>query len=328
MFSKLSLAALAAALVAPSANAHGFVHSLEVGGKNYSGWLPFTDPYESPVPSRIVRKIPGDGPVMDVTSSDIACNQGGNPGVSAIASAAAGSTITFDWNSWPSDHMGPIDNYMASCDGDCSKLDASKAKWFKVQASGYSDGKWAATKLIENGAKWDVTIPAELAAGEYLIRHQIVALHSAGEPQFYPSCAQLKVTGGGGKTPSGSDLVSIPGVYNSVQWPDIWSDSFKSFTIPGPAVAFSGSSSGSEPSSGSENTESSVPTSTEHTSPTPADPESTKASKPTTTSTVVATPTTSPASTSSAPASTGKCSTKRRRGMVKRRVDHHAKRHH
>lgn len=45
MFSSLSLAAFAAALVAPSAvNAHGYVHDLVVGGKNYSGWLPFTDP--------------------------------------------------------------------------------------------------------------------------------------------------------------------------------------------------------------------------------------------------------------------------------------------
>ena len=45
MFSSLSLAALVVALVAPSAvNAHGYVHSLEVGGKNYTGWLPFTDP--------------------------------------------------------------------------------------------------------------------------------------------------------------------------------------------------------------------------------------------------------------------------------------------
>lgn len=46
MFSStFSLVALAAALIAPTAvNAHGYVHSLDVGGKNYTGWLPFTDP--------------------------------------------------------------------------------------------------------------------------------------------------------------------------------------------------------------------------------------------------------------------------------------------
>ncbi len=45
MFSSISLAALAVALVAPSAvNAHGYVQDLTVGGKSYSGWLPFTDP--------------------------------------------------------------------------------------------------------------------------------------------------------------------------------------------------------------------------------------------------------------------------------------------
>ena len=46
MFRSLSLAALAAALIAPTAvSAHGYVQSLLVGGKNYSGYLPFTDPY-------------------------------------------------------------------------------------------------------------------------------------------------------------------------------------------------------------------------------------------------------------------------------------------
>ena len=44
MFS-LPLAALAAALLAPTTvSAHGYVSSVGVGGKNYTGWLPFTDP--------------------------------------------------------------------------------------------------------------------------------------------------------------------------------------------------------------------------------------------------------------------------------------------
>lgn len=64
--------------------------------------------------------------------------------------------------------MGPVTTYMASCNGDCASFDASNAKWFKIDAAGYSNGKWAATKLIENGAKWTSTIPSELKAGEYV----------------------------------------------------------------------------------------------------------------------------------------------------------------
>ena len=64
--------------------------------------------------------------------------------------------------------MGPVSTYMTSCDGDCTKFDASDAKWFKVDASGYTNGKWAATQLIDNGFKWTSTIPSGLKAGNYV----------------------------------------------------------------------------------------------------------------------------------------------------------------
>ncbi|KAI1794153.1 glycosyl hydrolase family 61-domain-containing protein [Ganoderma leucocontextum] len=338
MFSSLSLSltALTVAFVVPSAvNAHGYVHSLEVGGKNYTGWLPFTDPYESPVPNRIVRKLPDDGPVLDASSSDLACNKGGESPAGAVATAAAGSNVVFDWLTWPSDHMGPVSTYMTSCNGDCKTFDASNAKWFKVDASGYTNGKWAATQLIDNGFKWTSTIPSGLKPGNYLIRNEIVALHSAGQPQYYPSCAQLSVTGSGTTVPSGSELVSIPGIYNNVQWPDIWDDNFKSFAAPGPAVAFSGSSSGSEGSdpAPSSSAKSSAAASSTHNSATHVSSAETSHSA-TSTHVSISVPTTTaePANTSiassSAAASTGRCRSKRRRGMVKRHVSHHAKRHH
>ena len=76
--------------------------------------------------------------------------------------------------------MGPVSTYMTSCDGDCTKFDASNAKWFKVDSSGYTNGKWAATQLIDNGDKWTSTIPSELKAGEYV--------SSAAILQLLPSC--------------------------------------------------------------------------------------------------------------------------------------------
>ena len=36
-------------------------------------------------------------PVLDVTSSDIACNKGGESPAGLVATAAAGSKIVFDW---------------------------------------------------------------------------------------------------------------------------------------------------------------------------------------------------------------------------------------
>ena len=125
--------------------------------------------YENPVPVRVVRKIPNDGPVMDISSTDIACNQGGNVGTNKTFDVNAGSDMTFQWTSvcppwpqfsdyhlthvintqqWPADHKGPVTTFMASCNGDCSSFTASNGKWFKIDQGGYTNGQWASDKLI------------------------------------------------------------------------------------------------------------------------------------------------------------------------------------
>lgn len=58
------------------------------------------------------------------------------------------------------------------------------------------------------------TVPRNLPSGQYLVRMEAIALHVAqsfGGAQFYISCGQVEVTGGGSGTPG--PLVSIPGVY-------------------------------------------------------------------------------------------------------------------
>ncbi|OBZ67998.1 Polysaccharide monooxygenase Cel61a [Grifola frondosa] len=242
----IPLLALTLALSSRMVNAHGYVQNVVVGGQDYTGWLPFTDPYANPVPSRIVRKIPDDGPILSVSDSGLACNTGGEQGAKLVADAAAGSKVTFEWTNWPADHLGPVSVYMASCNGDCTNFDVSGAKWFKIDAAGYTNKVWASTNLIANNNSWTTTIPSQLAPGEYLMRNEIVALHDAGAPQYYPSCSQVKVSGSGTQQPPTSDLVSIPGLYDNTVWPDIWSDSFNSFTIPGPPVAFSSSGGSSQ----------------------------------------------------------------------------------
>lgn len=81
-------------------------------------------------------------------------------------------------------------------------------------------------------------IPKSLPSGEYLFRIEHIALHSAssaGGAQFYISCAQIKVTGGGNGNPS--PLVSFPGAYKADD-PGIKLNIYypvpTSYTCPGP----------------------------------------------------------------------------------------------
>lgn len=57
-------------------------------------------------------------------------------------------------------------------------------------------------------------IPKCIPDGEYLLRIQQLGIHNPGAaPQFYISCAQVKVTGGGSTSPS--PTVSIPGAFKA-----------------------------------------------------------------------------------------------------------------
>jgi cellulase len=61
----------------------------------------------------------------------------------------------------------------------------------------------------------DVKIPTDIPAGDYLLRAEVIALHVAGGlngAQFYASCYQVTVSGGGSASPA---LVQIPGLYSN-----------------------------------------------------------------------------------------------------------------
>lgn len=91
-----------------------------------------------------------------------------------------------------------------------------RAVWFKVKQEGRTgtSNTWGDTPLMTAGHAATYTIPNCLKPGYYLVRHEIIALHSAYEypgAQFYPGCHQLKVSGSGTTTPS--SLVAFPGAY-------------------------------------------------------------------------------------------------------------------
>lgn len=65
------------------------------------------------------------------------------------------------------------------------------------------------------------------------------SLHSAGEPQFYPSCTQLNIKSSGSSVPTSSDLVAIPGIYANAGkaiYGSVWTGVPTSWPVAGPAV--------------------------------------------------------------------------------------------
>ena len=135
---------------------------------------------------------------------------------------------------------------MAACNGDCSIVDKSTLKFFKIAemgqlklgAGGGIAGTWADDVLREGNGVWNVTIPKSIQSGNYVVRNEILALHSAydvGAAQLYPTCFNVAVSGGGNVVPQGvvgTQLYSKddPGIHYN-----IYNDeSNPVYKIPGP----------------------------------------------------------------------------------------------
>lgn len=196
--------------------------------------------------------------------------------MSKKCSVAAGSTVTIEIHQQPGDrtcateaiggaHYGPVQAYLSSV-SDSSAADGSTASWFKIFADTWAanpsggsgdDDHWGTKDINTCCGRMDVKIPADLAAGDYLLRAEALALHTAGQSQgaqFYVTCFQLTVTGGGSAKPAG---VSLPGAYEASD-PGILVNihaKLNSYTAPGPAVYAGGSTkSAGSPCAGCENT--------------------------------------------------------------------------
>ena len=94
-----------------------------------------------------------------------------------------------------------------------------------------------------------MNIPSGTPSGEYLFRTEQLGLHNpypAALPQFYISCAQIKITNGGSGSPG--PLVAIPGHVKGTEagyTVNIYNN-FQSYSFLGPAV-WSGGGSGPNP---------------------------------------------------------------------------------
>ncbi|KAF1934672.1 glycoside hydrolase [Clathrospora elynae] len=200
----------AIALLLDTASTHGFVKSVNVKGTSTKG----SDPswYYQPMNSRTQTagwdSLNQDNGFVEPAAAgmnDVNCHKSATAG-RLYANVNAGDSIEFEWNTWPDSHKGPIINYIAPCNGDCTTLTPGALRWSKISQSAIiSPGTWVTDQLIKNNFKVSTVLPAKLTAGNYVIRHEIIALHSASNDngaQLYMQCLNLKVGGSGSVTPT------------------------------------------------------------------------------------------------------------------------------
>lgn len=211
----MKFSAVTALAFGAAANAHCIFQRLSVNGADKGSLVGLRAPNNN-------------NPVQDVMSNDMTCGRVATSSKEVIT-VAAGDKIGSWWqhviggpqfandpdNPIAPSHKGPITAWLAKVDS-AANTGTSGLNWFKVAEEGFELGanKWAVDRMIE-GKGWSYfTMPKCIAPGEYLLRVELLALHSATKQngaQFYISCANIKVTGSG--TFTASSTVKIPGVY-------------------------------------------------------------------------------------------------------------------
>ncbi|KAK4182786.1 glycosyl hydrolase family 61-domain-containing protein [Podospora australis] len=234
-------ATLALAAFATSVSAHATMFGVSVNGVDQGDGR-----------NVYIRSPPNNSPVKNLASPDLICGPNGGRAVGTFVKAAAGSKLTFEWyhdnrndDIIDGSHKGPIITYIAPF----TEGNGVGPIWSKIAEDGFSNGQWAVDKIRANNGKIDFTLPANIAAGKYLIRQEIIALHegdtafsqnAARGAQFYPSCVQFEVSGSGSVVPNQN--FDINKGYTS-QDPGIVFNIYQavtSYPIPGPKI-FSGS---------------------------------------------------------------------------------------
>jgi lytic cellulose monooxygenase (C1-hydroxylating) len=241
--------AFAAALLAGTVSAHTRVIDVWVNGVDQGDGR-----------GKYIRSPDTNSPVKDLALPSIVCNAKGGQAVSSFVSAAAGDTIDVEWyhdnrgdDIVDGSHLGPIITYIAKY----AEGDGTGPVWSKIAEEGYDGTTWAVTKLIKNKGKAQFQIPSALAAGKYLIRQEIIALHesdtrfdqnSARGAQFYPSCMQFDITGSGSAVPDTNFDFNTGYLYTDAGIHFNLYSSFTSYKIPGPKIwSAAGGGGGSNP---------------------------------------------------------------------------------
>ncbi|CAG7848105.1 SubName: Full=Related to cellulose binding protein CEL1 {ECO:0000313/EMBL:CCA73144.1} [Serendipita indica DSM 11827] len=221
----LPLGSLALA-TAPFVYAHYRFKSLIIDGQETEDW-------------KYVRESDNDYyPIEDVASMSMRCNSGGaNGNHTETATVKAGDTVGFGL-SQAIFHKGPLNVYMSKVDN--AKTADGSSGWFKMyEIPPILDGGKSVIWPAVNLTKVTFPLPKTIESGDYLLRIEQIGLHLAIDKyaaQFFISCAQLRVTGGGSARPS---TVMFPGVYKDTD-PGLWINIYEpvptNYTMPGPAL--------------------------------------------------------------------------------------------
>ncbi|KAI1851752.1 hypothetical protein JX265_010986 [Neoarthrinium moseri] len=235
---------LSAFCFAAQATAHGIASALVVGSTFYDGYNPSYQ-YKNPPPTVVGWSVPDDLQNTFISpdkfgTADMVCHLGAKPAGAAVP-LKGGDVVEVQWTPWPASHKGPVIDYLANCNGPCETVDKTKLKFFKIQEVGFIDPAsdlWAANVLASNNNSWLVRIPSDIAPGNYVLRHEIIALHAAGGTngaQAYPFCYNLAIDGTGSAKPDG-----IPATqFYKANDPGIKFDLFShptTYVIPGPPL--------------------------------------------------------------------------------------------
>jgi cellulase len=237
---KLNLALLAA-FAAEKVASHATFQALWVNGVDTG--------------AQCARLPSSNSPITSVSGSTIRCNAGQTRAASKCP-VKAGDTVTVEMHQQNGErgcsqpaiggaHYGPVMVYMSKV-SDAYTADGSTG-FFKIYQDSWAanpsgstgdDDFWGVKDMEKCCGRISVKIPSDIPAGDYLLRAEVIALHSAasvGGAQFYVTCYQLTVSGGGSASPP---TVNFPGAYNAND-PGIAVNihgRMSGYTAPGPTV--------------------------------------------------------------------------------------------
>ncbi|PKS08370.1 hypothetical protein jhhlp_005314 [Lomentospora prolificans] len=198
------------------ATCHTIFQKLSVNDKDYGQLVGLRAPNQ-------------DYPTQDVNNPDMTCGKVALTSTEVI-SVAPGDKIGAWWGhvlggeQIPNDpdhpiarsHHGPITAWLAKVDNAANAQIGPNLKFFKVAEDNFdvATNTWGVDNMIKNGGWSYFNMPTCIAPGDYILRVELIALHSAyssNGAQFYISCANLRVTGDGTFVPTQTQ--SFPGAY-------------------------------------------------------------------------------------------------------------------
>ncbi|KAK4113186.1 lytic polysaccharide monooxygenase [Canariomyces notabilis] len=148
------------------------------------------------------------------------------------------------------DYLAPCPAAASASGGGCTTVSKEELRFVKVAQAGLKRGvtpatdwlkAWVTDDLIKDNFRWTFQVPKDLKSGMYVLRHEIIALHSAWDVegvQAYPQCINLNVTDGGSTEITGGESATTfytqgePGLHINVY------NGFNEggYPFPGPAL--------------------------------------------------------------------------------------------